>query len=84
MDICFDEPTIDELLGDNLTQSLMQADRVDAVTLRIMLQTMASSLRKATVAQNGRIQGQSSLAWISNGWPRERAHRSWAVAAIPT
>jgi len=65
MNICFDEPTIDELFGDGLTQSLMRADRVDAFTLRTMLQRMAAC-RNPTIALNDRIQGLSSLASISD------------------
>jgi hypothetical protein len=83
MNICFEEPTIDELLGDSLTQSLMQADRVDAVTLRAMLHTVASR-RKATIVQKDLTQGPGDSAWIPNVWPAERSHRSSAWAAIPT
>jgi hypothetical protein len=83
MNICFAEPTIDELLGDSLTQSLMQADRVDAVALRTMLHKVASC-RKATIVQNDRIEGRTDLSWIPNVSPAERSQRSWAVAAIPT
>jgi hypothetical protein len=83
MNICIAEPTIDELLGDSLTQSLMQADRVDVVTLRAMLNKVASC-RTATTAQNDRIKGRSDPSWIPNVWPAERSHRSWAVAATLT
>ncbi len=83
MNRCFAEPTIDELLGDSLTQTLMQADRVDAFTLRAMLNDVASS-RTAPVIQNDQIKGRSDPSWIANVWPAERSHRSWAVAASST
>jgi hypothetical protein len=46
MAICFREPSVDELLEDNLTQGLMKADRVDAAALKVVLYGMASSIEK--------------------------------------
>jgi hypothetical protein len=43
MSMCFNEPTIDELLDDHLTQGLMRADGVDAAALRGMLYALAGS-----------------------------------------
>jgi hypothetical protein len=83
MSACFEEPTIDELLGDSLTQSLMQADRVDVVALRVMLHEVTSS-RKAAFAENDRIKGRVAPSWNPKAWPAVRSHRSWAVAANPT
>ena len=31
LSLCCNDPTLDELLDDDLTQTVMQADRVDAV-----------------------------------------------------
>jgi hypothetical protein len=50
---CRDEPTLDQLLGDPMTQALMTADRVDARALAAMLRSMAREI-------NGR-----SGAWVS-------------------
>ncbi|MCC8977346.1 hypothetical protein [Bradyrhizobium acaciae] len=83
MSVCFEEPTIDELLGDGLTQSLMQADRVDVAALRVMLREVTSS-RKAAFAESDRIKGRGDPSWIPKAWAAERSHRSWAVAANPT
>lgn len=83
MSVCFEETTIDELLGDGLTQSLMQADRVNVAALRVMLHEVTSS-RKATIAEKDRIEGRADPSWIPKAWPAERSHRSWAVAANPT
>jgi hypothetical protein len=38
---CHDEPTLDEMLGDPLIESLMQADGVDADELRPALDEVA-------------------------------------------
>ncbi|MGY3487144.1 hypothetical protein ACVW1C_005027 [Bradyrhizobium sp. USDA 4011] len=50
MSVCFDEPTIDDLLGDSLTEGLMQADGVDVAALARMLRGTASD-RTAPGAQ---------------------------------
>jgi hypothetical protein len=84
MNRCFAEPTIDELLGDSLTQTLMQADRVDAHTLRAMLNDVAFCRTGPIVLQNDQIKGRSDPSWIPNVWPAERSHRSWAAAASST
>ncbi|WP_342712861.1 hypothetical protein AAFG13_18055 [Bradyrhizobium sp. B124] len=83
MSACFEEPTIDELLGDGLTQSLMQADRVDVAALRVMLHEVTFS-RKAAVGENDRINGRVAPSWTPEAWPAVRSHRPWAVAANPT
>jgi hypothetical protein len=36
-----DDPTLDELLGDPITQAIMQADRVDPPKLEAMLRSLA-------------------------------------------
>ena len=52
---CFhDGPTLEELLGDSVTQAAMKADRVDPTKLEIMLRAMAreiagDSARRATL-----------------------------------
>ena len=56
MNVCFDEPTIDELLGDSLTQGLMQADGVDVAALERMLRGLASD-RTAALARSHRVPG---------------------------
>lgn len=42
LSLCCNDPTLDELLDDDLTQTVMQADRVDAASLRIMLQAVVT------------------------------------------
>jgi hypothetical protein len=39
-----DEPTLDELLGDPMTQAIMNADRVDPPALAAMLRTLAREI----------------------------------------
>jgi hypothetical protein len=39
-----DEPTIDELLGDPMTQALMHADRVDPLELANLLASVAPDI----------------------------------------
>lgn len=56
MSTCFDEPTIDELLRDSLTQGLMQADGVDVTALERMLRGLASD-RTAAVARTHGLPG---------------------------
>ena len=56
MSVCFNEPTIDDLLGDSLTQGLMQADGVDVAALERMLRGLASD-RTATFTRNHRVPG---------------------------
>jgi hypothetical protein len=41
------EPTIHDLLNDPLTQAVMQADRVDPLTLRQMLGSVALEIERA-------------------------------------
>ena len=36
-----DDPTLDELLGDPITQAIMRADRVDPPKLEAMLRSLA-------------------------------------------
>jgi hypothetical protein len=42
--IFFRDPTLDELLGDPLTQAMMHADRVDPPALAAMLRTLAREI----------------------------------------
>jgi hypothetical protein len=56
MSSCFDEPTIDDLLGDGLTQGSMQADGVDVAALERMLRGLASD-RTAAFARDHRLSG---------------------------
>ena len=58
MSVCFNEPTIDDLLGDSLTQGLMQADGVDVTALERMLRGLASD-RTATFTRNHRVPGRN-------------------------
>jgi hypothetical protein len=39
-----DDPTLDELLGDPMTQAIMNADRVDPATLKVMLRSVAREI----------------------------------------
>lgn len=39
-----DDPTLDELLGDPLTQAVMKADRVDPAKLAAMLRSVARQI----------------------------------------
>jgi hypothetical protein len=39
-----DNPTLDELLGDSMTQALMNADRVDPLALAAMLRSVAREI----------------------------------------
>ena len=39
-----DNPTLDELLGDPMTQALMNADRVDPLALAAMLRSVAREI----------------------------------------
>jgi hypothetical protein len=39
-----DNPTLDELLGDPITQAIMQADRVDPPKLEAMLRSLAREI----------------------------------------
>jgi hypothetical protein len=41
---CRDEPTLDQLLGDPLTQALMSADRVDPLQLAAMLRSLGREI----------------------------------------
>lgn len=42
LSLCCNDPTLDELLDDDLTQTVMQADRVDAASLRVMLTALVT------------------------------------------
>jgi hypothetical protein len=53
-----DDPTLDELLGDPMTEAIMNADRVDPPTLAAMLRTLAREIgdrsgRTATALAGG-------------------------------
>jgi hypothetical protein len=39
-----DDPTLDELLGDPITQAIMHADRVDPAKLEAMLRSLARAV----------------------------------------
>ena len=41
---CRDEPTLDQLLGDPMTQALMRADRVDPLALAAMLRCLGRQI----------------------------------------
>jgi hypothetical protein len=49
-----DEPSLDELLSDPVTQAVMQADRVDPTKLEAMLRALATvaACRHADAMQN--------------------------------
>jgi hypothetical protein len=40
----YDDPTLEELLGDSMTQAIIKADRVDRRKLEAMLRTMAREI----------------------------------------
>jgi hypothetical protein len=40
---CSDEPTLDQLLAEPIVQQLMRRDRIDAATIRQLLQKTASA-----------------------------------------
>jgi hypothetical protein len=44
MTICFEEPTVDELLGDPLIRMVMHADGVDTTALRAMFGVLTAEL----------------------------------------
>ena len=44
MTVCFEEPTLDELLRDPLIRQVMQADGVDTTALRSMMGVLASEI----------------------------------------
>ena len=66
MSVCFDEPTIDDLLVDSLTQGLMQADGVDVAALERMLRGLASD-RTAAFARNHRVPGWNGSVSTQQG-----------------
>ena len=66
MSVCFDESTIDDLLGDSLTQGLMQADGVDVAALERMLRGLASD-RTAAFARNHRVPGWNGPVLTQQG-----------------
>jgi hypothetical protein len=45
-----DEPTLDQLLAEPIVQQLMRRDRIDAATIRHLLQDVASA-RQASWAE---------------------------------
>jgi hypothetical protein len=58
---CGDEPTLDELIGDPITQAIMTADRVDQPTLEAMLRSLAHEIVDRTEsARLGSAAGQRS------------------------
>jgi len=44
----FDEPTLDQLLAEPIVQQLMRRDRIDATTVRHLLQAIASARRASS------------------------------------
>jgi hypothetical protein len=66
----FPEPTVDEILSDEIVQAMMAADRVEGVALKAMLAKVAQNLTTDT-----RSQPSDELANIAGvgGW---KAHAS--------
>jgi hypothetical protein len=62
---CFSEPTIDDLLGDTLTQGLMRADGVDVSALKTMLLGLASVIERRPSVQHDRYIPTGG-AWARN------------------
>jgi hypothetical protein len=65
-----DDPTLEELLGDPITQAVMTADRVDPRELKAMLASIARAI--------GRRQGAWALRDAASGCvsePRIRSHQ---------
>jgi hypothetical protein len=48
---CSDEPTLDQLLAEPIVQQLMHRDRIEAATIRHLLQEAASA-RRASWAED--------------------------------
>jgi hypothetical protein len=68
MAICFHEPTLGELLEDSLTQSLMQADSVDAAALRAMLYRLALSIERRGDVRAGQASAASYVVSDQHRW----------------
>jgi hypothetical protein len=47
-----DEPTLDQLLAEPIVRQLMRRDRIDAATIRHLLQEVASARRGSSWAEN--------------------------------
>jgi hypothetical protein len=47
-----DEPTLDQLLAEPIVQQLMRRDRIDAATIRHLLQEAASARRASSWAED--------------------------------
>jgi hypothetical protein len=85
MSICFSEPTIDELLDDNLTQGLMRADGVDAAALKSMLYGLASSIESRPAVQHDRMSSPNRvLAWGDSAAFQHGSSNKTPLSAIST
>jgi hypothetical protein len=51
----YDDPTLEELLGDSMTQAIMKADRVDRPKLEMMLRSLAREIAGRAAAATGRL-----------------------------
>jgi hypothetical protein len=61
-----DDPTLDELLGDPMTQAIARADRVDPAELEAMLRSLAREI-------GGRSGGSARAAAASATFDRKAA-----------
>ena len=74
-----DDPTLDELLGDPITQALMRADRVDPLALAAVLRAVAREIA-------GRSGGSATALFAAERDRRLRpmgAYRDTASGFVP-
>jgi hypothetical protein len=59
----YDDPTLEELLGDSMTQAIMKADRVDRPKLEMMLRSVAREIDRG--------RGGAAMALVDDGAPSD-------------
>ena len=65
-----DELTIDDLLGDPLTQAIMKADRIDPSELEAMMRAMAAWIARLAGRSNGDALDGDRVAFDRNAVSR--------------
>jgi hypothetical protein len=71
-----DEPTLDELLGDPMTQALMHADRVNPIELANMLASVAREIAgRSGGSATALVAGESDRLLRPMGMYRDAASR---------
>jgi hypothetical protein len=66
---CHDDPTLDQLLGDPITQALMTVDRVDPLALAAMLRSMA---REISGRSDARVVARNAACRVSESHIRSQ------------